>query len=68
MHCRCDICEKVMYEEFGNKHLPSGFHKRLSNSIIRKCIFTNPEQNKIDDIIRNCLRLHYKKKFKLYFP
>ena len=58
MHWRCDICEKVMYEEVRNIHLQSGFHKRLSNSIIRKYFVTNPAPNKIDDIIRKNLRLH----------
>ena len=61
MHWRCDICDKVIYEEFRSNHLQSGVHKRLPNSIIKKCIFTNPEPNKIDDIIGKVLRLHYKK-------
>ena len=56
----CHICDKDIYEEFRSNHLQSGFHKRLSKSIIRKYIITNPEPNTIDDIIRNYLRLHYK--------
>ena len=60
MHWNCDNCDKVIYEEFRSNHLQSGFHKRLSNSIIRKYIITNPEANKIDDIIRKKIRLHYK--------
>ena len=60
MHWRCDICDKVMYEEFRNNHLQSGFHQRLANSIIRKYIITNPKPNKIDTIIKY-LRSHYKK-------
>ena len=69
MHWRCDICDKVMYEEFRNIHLQSGFHKRLAISIIRKFLITNPKPNKIDDTIRKYLRSHYKniKNFKLYF-
>ena len=47
-----DICGKVNYEEFRSNHLQSGFHKRFSNSIIRKYNLTNPEPNKIVDIIK----------------
>ena len=61
MHWSCDICDKVFYEEFRSNLLQSGFHKRFSSSIIRKYININPEPNKIDDIIRKYLRLHFKK-------
>ena len=45
MYLNCEICDKVMYEIFRNNHLQSGFHKRLANSIIRKCIFIYPKPN-----------------------
>ena len=61
MHWSCDVCDKVIYEEFRSNHLQSGFHKRLSNSIIRKYNNTNPEPIKNDDSNRKYLRLHYKK-------
>ena len=59
MHWCCDISDKDMYESFRNNHLQSGFHKRLANSIIRKCIITYPKPNKIDDTVRKYLRSHY---------
>ena len=43
MYWRCDICDKVLYEDFRNNHLQSGFHKRLANSIIKKYIIINPK-------------------------
>ena len=61
MYWRCDICDIVIYEEFRNNHLQSGFLRRLVNLINRKYIITNPEPNKIDDIIRKNLGLHYRK-------
>ena len=61
MYWLCDICAKIIYEEFINNHLRSGYHKRLANSIIRKHIINNLKPNKVDDTIRNYLRLHYKK-------
>ena len=61
MYWRCDICDKVMYEEFRNNHFQSRFHKRLGNSIIRKNIITNPKPNKTDDTISKFLRSHYNK-------
>ena len=61
MYWHCDICDKVIYEEFRSNHLQPGFHIRLSNSINRKNVITNPEPNKIDDIIGKHSRLHYKK-------
>ena len=61
MYWRCDICDKVIYHVFRDNHLRSGFHRRLANLNIRKYIITNPEPNKIDDIIRKNLRLNYRK-------
>ena len=61
MHWGCDICDKVMSEEFRDNHLQCGFHKRLANSSIKKYIITNPKPNKIDDTIRKYSRSHYKK-------
>ena len=61
MYWRCDICDKVTYEEFRSNHLQSGFHKGLANSIIRKYIITIPKPNKTDDAIRKYLRSHYGK-------
>ena len=61
MQWRCNICDKVMYEEFRNNHLQSGFHKRLAISIIRKYNITNPKPSKNDDTIRNFLGSYYKK-------
>ena len=60
MYWHCEICDKVIYEEFRINHLQSRFHKRLVNSIIKKYIITNPKSNKIDDKNRKHLRLHYK--------
>ena len=69
MNWRCDICDKVFYDEFRNNHLQSGFHEGLANSIIRKNNITNPKPVKNDDTIRNSLRSHYKKdeKFQVIF-
>ena len=61
MHWRCDVFDKVMYEDFRKNHLQSGFHKRLATSIIRKYNITNPKPKKNDDTIRNYLRSLYKK-------
>ena len=61
MYWCCDVCDKVIYENFANNHLRSGYHKHLPDSIIRRYIITNPEPNKIDDTIRKSLRLHYRK-------
>ena len=58
MYWSCDICDKVIYEQFRNNHLQSGFHKRLANSIIRNYVITNPKPIKIDDTIQKYLRLH----------
>ena len=52
MYWSCDICDKVIYEDFRNNHLKSGFHKRSANSINRKNVITNPKPNKIDDTIK----------------
>ena len=61
MNLRCDISDKVMYEEFRNINFQSGILKRLAVSIIRKFIITNPKPNEIDYTIRKHLRSHYKK-------
>ena len=61
MYWRSDICDNVMYKEFRNNHLQSRFHKRLAISFIRKYIINNPKPSKIIDIIKNDLRIHYKK-------
>ena len=61
MYRRCDVCDKIMYEKFSNNHLNSGFHKRLTNFIIRKYIILNPKPNKLDDTVRKYSRLHYRK-------
>ena len=61
MFCCCVICDELIYEELRNNHLRSGYHKHLSDPIIRRYIITNPEPNKIDDTIRKKLRLHYRK-------
>ena len=60
MYWRCDICDKIFYEEFANNHLQSGYHKLLSDSFIRRYIFTNPKPKKIDDMIRKSLSFHYR--------
>ena len=31
MYWSCDICDQVIFEDFRNNHLKSGFHKRLAN-------------------------------------
>ena len=50
-----------MYKEVRNNHLQSRFHKQLAISIIRKYTINNPKPNKINDIIRNYLKILYKK-------
>ena len=50
-----------MIAELRNKHLKSKFHKSFVNSIIRRYIIRSPLPNKIDDIIRKQLRIHYEK-------
>ena len=72
MYWRCDICDKFINEEFANNHLQSGYHKRLSDSIIRRYTITNPKPNKIDDTIRKYspleeFTIENMKKFSLYF-
>ena len=54
----CDICDKVIHEEFSNNHLQSGFYKRSAKSVISKYIITTPKPKKIDDLIRKFLRSH----------
>ena len=60
MYWRCDICDKIIYEELANYHLQSGYHKRLSDSFIRRYIITNPKPKEIDDTIGRYLRFHYR--------
>ena len=62
---RCDICEKVIYEQFKSSHLQSAYHKRLANSIVGKYIITNPQPNKIEDTIRKYFEFHYRKNQKI---
>ena len=57
MYWRCDVCDKVVYDELRSNHLQSGFHKRLSNSIIRNYVITNPEPNTIDDISKKIFKI-----------
>ena len=64
MYWTCDICDKVIFEEFRNNHLQFGYHKRLANSIIRKYIFTKPDG--VDDTIAKYLRKHFKKYEKFF--
>ena len=59
-----DICDKVIYEEFQNNHLQSGYHKHLANSIIRKYIITKPDG--VGDTIANYLRSHYRENEKFF--
>ena len=61
MYWRCDICDKVINEEFRDNHLQSGYHKHLVNLVIRKYIITNPKPKNFDDTIRKHLRVHYRK-------
>ena len=61
MYWHRDICDKVVSKELRNNHLQSGFHKSLANLITRKYSITKSKPKKIDDTIRNYLRLHYKK-------
>ena len=60
MHWRCDICDKVMYEDIRSNLLQSGFHKRLASSIVGKYFITNLKSIKIDDTFRNYLISHFK--------
>ena len=64
MYWSCDICDKVIYEEFRDNHLQSRYHKRLANSIIRKFIISEP--NGVGKTISKYLRLHYRKYEKLF--
>ena len=64
MHCHCEICDKIMKEEFRIKHFESKFHSSLVNSIIRRYSIPNPTPNKIDDIIGNYLKIHFEKYIK----
>ena len=50
-----------MTKLFANIHLQSGYHKRLSDSIIQRYILTNPKPNKVDDTVRKNLGFHYRK-------
>ena len=59
--CTGVVIDKIIYQEFANNHLRSGYRKRLANSIIRKYVITNQKPNKIDDTIRKYLRFHYRK-------
>ena len=67
MKFHCEICDKVMNEEFRNTHFESKYHSSLVNSITRKYIIANPTPNKIDDILRKYLSVHLEKyeKFKV---
>ena len=64
MYWRCDICDKVIYEEFRNNHLQSRYHKHLANSIIRKYIITKPYG--LGETIAEYLRSHYRKYEKFF--
>ena len=61
MYWHCETCDNIMIAELKNKHLKSKFHNSFVNSIIRRYIITNPLPNKIYDIIRKHLRIHYEK-------
>ena len=65
MKFHCEICDKVMNEEFRNNHLESKYHISLVNSIIRRYIIANPTPNKIDDIINKYLEIHFEKHEKI---
>ena len=64
MYWSCDICDKVIYEQFRIIHLQPGYHKRLANSTIRKYIISKPDG--VGQTIAKHLRSHfrnYEKKF-----
>ena len=61
MKFHCEICDKVMNEGFRNNHLESKYHSPLVNSSIRRYFIANPIPNKIDDIIRKYLKVHFEK-------
>ena len=61
MYWSCDICDKIIFEQFKDNHLQSRYHKRLAKSVIKKNINTNPTPNKFDDTIRKYVILHYRK-------
>ena len=61
MYWHCEICDIIKIAELKNKHLESKFHNSFVNSIIRRYIIPTPLPDKIDDIIRNYIVLHYEK-------
>ena len=69
LYWHCEICDKIMNENFTKNHLESKFHSSLVNSNVKRYIIPNPTPNKIDDIIRKYLIIQYKKmtNFKHYF-
>ena len=54
-----------MISELKNKHLESTFQNSFLNSFMRRYIIPNPNSNKIDDIIRKYLKIHWEKYKKL---
>ena len=61
MFWRCDFFDEVIYDVLRDDYLQSQYHKWLANLIIRKHIFTEPEPNKIDYLIRKYFILPYRK-------
>ena len=57
MKSYCDNCNKTMLRKSRMKHLNSKSHRRNKDYIYSKTwVFTNPNINEIDDIIKHCHR------------
>ena len=64
MYWHCEICDNILIAESTKKNLKSEFHKSFVNSIIKRYIIPSPLPNKIDDIVRKHLRIHFEKYYK----
>ena len=64
MYWPCDVCDIEIYEQFTDKHLQSGYFKRLANSIIRK--YNTFKTNRVGETIAEYLKSHYRKYEKFF--
>ena len=61
----CKLCDKSIRIESKKKHLNSQYHTYLSDGIIFKYFFPNPDFLQMENIIQNYV-LEYNKKFEFY--
>ena len=61
----CEICDKSIIIRSKKRHLNSGYHKYLSNSIISKYTVENPSFLHMQDILKKYVD-DYNKKFVIY--